>query len=301
MSESATHVLLVEDDAADAYMLRRVLTAKGGCRFTLEHVDRLSKGLDRLEAGGVDVLLLDLDLPDSFGLETFHAINRRLPQVPIVVMSGHDDEKVALEAVRDGAQDYLVKGEFDRALLWRSIRYAVERHHLQQTLRNLSLEDDLTGLYNRRGFTTLGEQQLRLAHRKNSFLSLAFVDVDGLKEINDEHGHLVGSEALIAAAQVLRETFRKSDILARFGGDEFVILLPETDGGDLRAAARRLRQNLAEFNRGTRLPFRLAMSLGYAAFDPEEPSTMDELIERADRSMYEKKGRRSVAEDQEPN
>lgn len=299
MSDSATGVLLVEDDPTDAYMLRRVLTARqAGQQFALEHVDRLSKGLDRLEDGGVDILLLDLDLPDSFGIETFHAVNRRMPEVPVVVLSGHDDERVALKAVRDGAQDYLVKGDFDRRLLVRAIRYAIERHHLQQTLRNLSLEDDLTGLYNRRGFKALAEQQIRMAYRQETCLLLMFADLDGLKAINDAHGHPVGSEAIVDTAKLLTENFRDSDIVARLGGDEFVVLLPETPEKDFPVPANRLRRRLAEFNRAGGRPYQLSLSLGAAAYDPRDPSPLDQLIERADQAMYRDKRKRRQAREQ---
>lgn len=291
-------VLLIEDDGDYAYILRRMLTRRGGSALPIEHVDRLAAGISRMDEGGIDAVLLDLDLPDSFGIETFHAVNRRMPEVPVVVLSGHDDERVALKAVRDGAQDYLVKGDFDRRLLVRAIRYAIERNHLQQTLRNLSLEDDLTGLYNRRGFKALAEQQIRMAYRQETCLLLIFADLDGLKAINDAHGHLVGSEAIVDTAKLLLENFRDSDIVARLGGDEFVVLLPETPEKDFPVPANRLRRRLAEFNRAAGRPYQLSLSLGAAAYDPRSPSPLDQLIERADQAMYRDKRKRRRAREQ---
>ncbi len=288
-------VLLIEDDGDYAYILRRMLTERGGSALPLERVDRLDAGISRMAQGGIDAVLLDLDLPDSFGIETFLSVHRQAPEIPVVVLTGLDDETVAVGAVRKGAQDYLVKGDFGGQRLVRAIRYAIERNQLQQGLRNLSLEDDLTGLYNRRGFVALAEQQLKLARRKEIRLLVAFADLDGLKAINDAHGHVVGSEAIVEAAGVLRETFRDSDILARFGGDEFVIMLPETEVETFVAPAKRLRHNFQAFNDQGDRPYRLSMSLGAAAYDPKQPISLHRLIEQADKAMYEDKRRRNKA------
>ncbi|MEM7356774.1 MAG: diguanylate cyclase [Acidobacteriota bacterium] len=293
--EAVTRILLVEDDRDDAAMLRHMLQRAGEQRLELEHVGRLSGALERLEQGGIDVVLLDLGLPDSFGLETFTALNLDFPQVPALVLSGLDNETLALKAVREGAQDYLVKGDFGHPLLLRAIRYAIERHRLQESLRSLSLEDDLTGLYNRRAFLHLAEQQLRMARRHNTPVLLLFADLDGLKAINDQHGHTAGSRAIVDTATVLRETFRDSDIVARFGGDEFVILLPETEVSTFAVPAGRLRANLEAFNRRGARPFHLALSLGAAAFDPRQPCALEELIEQADQAMYDDKRRKGSA------
>lgn len=290
-STAEPRILLIEDDSDYAYILRRMLTQRGGSALPLEHVDRLEDGISRMEEGGIDAVLLDLDLPDSFGIDTFLAVHNRAPEIPVVVLTGLDDETVAVGAVRKGAQDYLVKGDFEGQLLVRAIRYAIERNQLQQSLRNLSLEDDLTGLYNRRGFIALAEQQLRLARRKEIRLLVAFADLDGLKAINDAHGHVVGSQAIVDAANVLRDTFRDSDILARFGGDEFVILLPETEAETFVAPRKRLRDNLEAFNAEKSRPYQLSMSLGAAAYDPQSPISLQRLIEQADQAMYDDKRR----------
>ena len=130
-------VLLVEDNPGDAQLVRTYLKcAEPPVCFELEHVDRLTKGLDRLRDEDHDVLLLDLTLPDCQGIETFERANLSAPQMPIVVMTGIDDATLALQAVRDGAQDYLVKRQVDTHLLIRSIKYAIERKRFEERVRD---------------------------------------------------------------------------------------------------------------------------------------------------------------------
>jgi DNA-binding response OmpR family regulator len=130
MKQEPIKVLLIEDNPADARLIRELLVEATGVRFHLECADQLSKGLERLAAGGVDVLLLDLSLPDSQGLDTFIRVHTQAPEVPIMVLTGLYDEALAVKAMREGAQDYLVKGQADSNLLLRSMRYAIERHRL---------------------------------------------------------------------------------------------------------------------------------------------------------------------------
>jgi PAS domain S-box-containing protein len=131
-----TRVFLIEDNPGDARLIRDLLTEAGNSVFDLGHADCLSTGLKRLAEGDIDVLLLDLSLPDSQGLDSLSKVLAKAPKVPIVVMSGLEDESVAIKAVQEGAQDYLVKGSVDAKLLARSLRYAIERHRLQQALRH---------------------------------------------------------------------------------------------------------------------------------------------------------------------
>jgi len=294
-TRAPTCILLVEDDRADAYILRRMLEVDGGQRFAVEHVQQLGKGLDRLAEGGIDVVLLDLGLPDSFGLETFHRVNRQAPDVPVVVLSGLDDEAVGVQAVREGAQDYLVKGNIDGQLLVRAIRYAIERHQTQELLRNLSLADDLTGLYNRRGFLALAEQQVKVARRRRHNLLLVFIDLDGLKAINDTLGHDAGNQALVETADVLRHSFRDSDIIARLSGDEFVVLLIATSSERFSELETRLYEQIAQRNATSPRSYKLSMSVGCAEFDPAAPRSLDELIKDADSAMYVVKRRRKAS------
>jgi len=168
-------------------------------------------------------------------------------------------------------------------------RDITERRHALEELHSLSLTDDLTGLYNRRGFLTLAEQQLKQAHRSGEQAVLVFADLDGLKQINDRFGHQEGSNAIVKAAQILKETFRESDILARLGGDEFTVLATVSSAERADAIKDRLEQKLDQFNARHDLPYELSMSIGIALLDPHGQLSIDELIEKADAAMYEHK------------
>jgi diguanylate cyclase (GGDEF)-like protein/PAS domain S-box-containing protein len=164
-----------------------------------------------------------------------------------------------------------------------------QRKRMEDELRALLLVDELTGLYNRRGFLTLAKQQLKMADRAKMRMALLFADYNGLKQINDTFGHPEGDRALIEVAQVFRETFRESDIIARLGGDEFVVLALETVDDSAEVIATRLQQKLEARNAKGDLRYKLSLSLGMAHYNPESPCSVEELIAWADRSMYERK------------
>jgi diguanylate cyclase (GGDEF)-like protein/PAS domain S-box-containing protein len=170
-----------------------------------------------------------------------------------------------------------------------NIRDVTERKRLEETLQSMSLIDDLTGLYNRRGFFALSEQQLKMAERTKQNVLIFFIDLDNTKRINDAFGHLAGDNALIEVASVLRETFRKSDIIGRFGGDEFAALAVDVTYETENLLINRLRNTLTAVNQAASRKYSLSLSTGVARYDPGSPCSLDELIARADASMYEKK------------
>jgi diguanylate cyclase (GGDEF)-like protein len=214
--------------------------------------------------------------------------------MPIIVLTRDDDDALAVRALKAGAQDSLVKGQVNGNLLMRAIRYAIERHQLQVALHAMALVDDLTGLYNRRGFQTLARQQIKTADRIRKRVSFIFVDLDGLKAINDTFGHREGDIALIETADLLKETFRESDIIARVGGDEFVVLAMESTGQPDGQWAARLHEQLRARNARPERHFPLSLSMGVAYYDPEFPSPLDDLLHRADSLMYEEKRRKQA-------
>ncbi len=292
-------VLLVEPEPEGLSEFKETLETLGKKEIEMEWAGELSSALERLSLGGVDLLLLDLNLPDSEGIATFERAYAFAPGVPIVVLTELDDEEVALATVQGGAQDYLVKGEVSQDLVFRSLRYAVERHRLTSALRSLSLIDDLTGLYNRRGFADLGEQHLKLARRSGRAVLLVYLDVDRLKTINDTLGHHVGDRALIRVADLLRDTFRQSDIIARMGGDEFAVLALEASEENEVELLQRLRERTITINQRTREPYRLSISIGTARFDGEGRTRLDDLLTQADEAMYqEKRAKRKAPNDE---
>ena len=289
-------VLLIESDREYMDELReRLGEIRPGAGIDLEWAGELSQALARITQGGIDAILLDLDLPDSQGMVTFDRTYAFAPDVPIVVLTANDDEELGVSTVQGGAQDYLVKDEVSPPVLVRAVRHAIERHRLLSALRSLSLIDDLTGLYNRRGFAELGEQHLKLARRTARGATMVFLDLDRFKTINDSLGHHVGDRALIKVADILRATFRRSDIIARLGGDEFAVLALEASDESLELLLDRLRERFRDFNRSSREPYQLSVSIGMARQDGDMRMRLEDLLAEADNAMYgEKHGKRKV-------
>ena len=182
----------------------------------------------------------------------------------------------------------------NETLYMANLRDITELVRLREELRTMALIDDLTGLNNRRGFSTLGQQQLKLSNRTKRGMFLLFGDLDNLKWINDTFGHHEGDQALIETANIYRETFRQSDIIARVGGDEFAVLAVEAyrDSSDILAA--RLHESLRTHNAQRNRRYKLSISVGLDYYDPTCPCSIDELLDRADRSMYEQKQKKQM-------
>src|SRR5678816_36776 len=168
------------------------------------------------------------------------------------------------------------------------VRDITERKNLEETLRNSSLKDDLTGLFNRRGLLKQAAPYFDFARRQKEKLLLLFIDLDGMKKINDEFGHNEGDNALIQTAQILNRSFRSSDIIARLGGDEFAIVVTDLNAKKEDAIAR-LTDNLKAYNASEQCRHKLSFSIGVAALEPQRMTCFEELLEQADQAMYEQK------------
>jgi diguanylate cyclase (GGDEF)-like protein/PAS domain S-box-containing protein len=169
------------------------------------------------------------------------------------------------------------------------VRDITERKRQEEEVHQLSITDQLTGLYNRRGFIALAEQQMKTSNRAKRQMMLAFIDIDGMKWINDTLGHIEGDRALLDTANVLRQTFRESDIIARMGGDEFAVLAIDVTDMNPDILSDRLEQIVAAHNTNETRPFRLSMSWGAAIHDPEGLKSLDQLMSEADELMYLRK------------
>lgn len=168
------------------------------------------------------------------------------------------------------------------------VRDITERKKLEETLRNSSLKDDLTGLFNRRGLLKQAAPYFDFARRQKEKLLLLFIDLDGMKKINDEFGHNEGDNALINTAAILNRSFRSTDIIARLGGDEFTVLVTDLNA-DKDEAITRLNENLKAYNASETCSHKLAFSIGVATLEPERMTCFEELLEQADQAMYEQK------------
>ncbi|TFG56305.1 MAG: sensor domain-containing diguanylate cyclase, partial [Candidatus Aminicenantes bacterium] len=166
-----------------------------------------------------------------------------------------------------------------------------DRKHMEEEILALSLRDELTTLYNRRGFMTLAEQQLRTASRLKKKVALLYLDVDDLKKINDSGGHKTGDRALAEVAFILKKSFREADIVGRLGGDEFSVLAMETTKMNVDILSKRLQEKLDLFNSrsSAEAGFSLSISVGVFIREPEDPATVEEMLSRADHLMYEQK------------
>lgn len=289
MSAGPIRVLLTTESEREARRLLGAVANRAQSLLELAQVAGIGEAIRRLGEDHFDAVLLDLAMSDGQGLEALIRLHDQAPDVPIVVLTGIDDDALAVRALKAGAQDSLVKTQVDGNLLIRAIRYAIERHQLQVALRAMSLVDDLTALYNRRGFLTLARQQLKMADRMRKRLSFIFFDLDGLKAINDSLGHREGDVALLETADLLKETFRESDIIARIGGDEFVVLAMENVGVSPDTWTTRLQENLRARNARVDRRYALSVSMGVAYYDPDFPCAIDDLFVRADALMYEQK------------
>lgn len=290
MAMVLTKILLLEDNPGDARLLRESLAESPEFTFELTYSETVAACLESLQNSTPDVILSDLELPDSEGLETVRRVHGAAPDVPIVVLTALDDESLAVQSLQEGAQDYLVKGRIDGGSLWHGVRYAMERQRVQLQVLHLARIDDLTGLNNRRGFLSLGGHHLKLAYRTGKPFTVGFVDLDGLKRINDTFGHQEGNHAIVDASNILKDCFRQSDILARLGGDEFAALITDATNNSSETIAHRIQQKVAALNASPGRHYDLSLSIGMVTADAtQQPPDLEQLLSQADALMYEEK------------
>jgi two-component system, cell cycle response regulator len=283
------NILLVEDNPGDARLFKEALNEAYAANFALLHCSSLAQALERLPTAEPDVIVVDLGLPDAFGIDVVRRTRMGAPAVPVVVLTSRIDEALGLQALHEGAQDYLIKGELDPRLLTRALRYAIERHRMQAVLQNESLTDELTKLHNRRGFMALAGSHIKAAEHTHRPFALVFIDLDGMKHVNDTLGHVEGDRALVEAANLLSKCVRQSDIVARFGGDEFVLLLTTAEKDWENSIRHRLQQQIDVSNAQPGRRYRLSFSVGVVTADPGRWLTLEDMVAEADAMMYRQK------------
>jgi diguanylate cyclase (GGDEF)-like protein len=289
-------VLLVEDDTGGTRSLRELLEGLDDPPVALTHVTQVEEGLSLLREGGLDVVLLDLSPEEGEGLDALARVKVAAQAVPIIVLTREDDEILAVNALRFGAQDYLVRETCDLRLVARTVRHAVERHRILSDLSRsrqrehyMATHDGLTGLPNRSAFLDQLRRSMAYAARSQRRLAVLFLDLDRFKGINDSLGHPIGDDLLRIVAERLRGVVRESDMVARLGGDEFIVLLNEVrHEHDLARVARKVTSTLAQPCQLGQREYRVTASVGIAVF-PHDGADPDVLIRNADTAMYHAK------------
>lgn len=289
MSSESLTILLVEDNPGDIRLVRELLAADQSEAFTLVTADRQEAALKILDTHDITAILLDIELPDSTGLDTLLRIHANAPGIPIVVLSSIADEGLAVRSVQQGAQDFLVKGYVDAHQLTRSLRYAIERKRTEERLNHLAHHDNLTSLSNRKHFYDTLKNSIALARRHETKLALLLLDLNGFKAINDTLGHAVGDVLLQCVAQRLRECMRETDCVARIGGDEFTMILSDIyDEEDVVAATSKIIEAISHPFLVDGRVLDVGVSIGIGIY-PTDADTVESLVRNADVAMYQAK------------
>lgn len=277
-------VLLVEDNADDADFLRMSLR-KYSDSVVITHKSLISDAVAVLEDERFDVVLLDLNLPDGRGAECVEKIHKADELVPIVVLSGHDDEDFAVEILNQGVQDYLVKWEGDGRIILRAIRYAIERKRAENKVNYLARLDWLTCIPNEQYLRDELRHAVTRALRGRRTLALLLLDLDRFEAVNESLGRNAGEELLRAVVQRLNETIRDGDLLARLHGERFAVLVEDVDGPrEIDAIARKVGTSLQRpFEIGGR-EVSLTASVGISVY-PHDTTDADALLANAENAL----------------
>ncbi len=290
MIKNPIKALLIEDDPDDAFLIQKLIqSAKGKYPpITLRVTNTLDEGLKQLRENAEDVLLLDLFLPDAGGLELLHRIQSYMSVLPIIVITSLDLETSGIEAVGLGAQDYLVKGQFNGDALVRTIHYALERYRITKQLNDantrleqLAILDPLTELLNRRGLQrVLSNQIQRLLKDKVNVVAI-LVDLDDFKPVNEAYGHAVGDIVIREIAHRIKSNVRANDHVARIGGDEFLVILPGIREAEGVRLAEKIRSSISAnpILLASGKTIRITVSMGMSSIKTATPAIDSLLIE----------------------
>lgn len=292
-------VLYVEDEAQTCELMKELLQDEVG------EIVLASDGyvaLDVLNTQFIDVIVSDIEMPRMSGIELAKLVKSGYPHIPIILLSAYEDSKYLKAGYEVGVDRYMTKPIMDETILLKNIEEVCMHYDKQKNkenllnalveenehLKRLSHEDTLTGLYNRRAIEDRLKESLSRALRQKNVLSIAIADIDDFKKINDTHGHLIGDKALCAFSYMLKESLRDIDTVGRWGGEEFIIIMPDTGYQEAIHVLERIRSKLAIFTEDDGI--KLSASFGICTFDPQSLPYDDKdkecLLKKADIALY---------------
>lgn len=285
-------ILIVEDDLDDVYLIKEYLRADTYKKYQFQHVTTLESAIQEMGSSTIDIILLDLGLPDANDLEALTILSAVNSSIPIVVLTGVDDNELGEKAIHLGAEDYLPKKIANSLLLTRSIKYAIERHRLLLELKRKAELDPLTDLPNRSMIYDKLEFMIQQSERSGQEFSLVMLDFDKFKNVNDTLGHRFGDRLLQAFAQRLKTLMRKSDYVSRYGGDEFFMIVSNYQSREeLKSLMERKQEELCkpymiELD-GKITEQGILISFGIMTWD--KGLSASQMLEKADQAMYSSK------------
>jgi diguanylate cyclase (GGDEF)-like protein len=280
-------ILHVEDDMIDTRLVQKILQAIPVYSVDCDHADSINGALDFLKSQDYDIILLDMRLPDGFGLDLIRAVKDIAPDKPIVILSGVDDMDLTLKAVQYGAEEYLLKDELNSSILMRSIRYAMDHKQRELELAYLSEHDELTRIPNRHSLKSRLRRAAVRCRQDNSMAALMFIDLDYFKIVNDTFGHTTGDLLLQQVAKRLHRCVRHDDTVARMGGDEFAVLLEGIREREVvTKIARKTLKTLSEPFVLNSNEIYITASVGIYLYDGYEAPDLESVIRRSDEAMY---------------
>lgn len=306
-------ILLVEDDLDHQVTLKEVLEDIDNYAIKLSIASSGAEGLEKMRKGDFDLVITDYHMPQMSGLDLLRVTTEENIDVPIIMITGSGDEKVAVQAMKMGACDYVPKDTVTPDSLNVIITRALERHEAKKTrerlerqlwqktkelekvnrkLKRLSIIDDSTGVYNRRFMFDRFKEECVRVDRYRFVFSCCITDLDWFKAINDKFGHPFGDFVLKKVARIIKRNLRNVDILGRYGGDEFIILLPMTEAKDAYVLAEKVRKILEEqVFKKEKNSVKVTLSIGVASYPSEtlKVYNKNQLIEAADRALYKAK------------
>ena len=277
-------VLLVEDQESEAFFIQRILKHSTGQSFSVVHSKSLSEAIEELGSDNFDVCLLDLGLPDGSGINSLHKIQSIDARIAVVVLTGNESEALGLTTIETGAQDFVAKQALSCQLLSRSLSFAIARQRKMLGYAADANTDVLTGMPNRR---RLNESFSKMAETSERFC-IALVDIDHFKLVNDTHGHLVGDLVLKHIGQLIQACTNDEVLSSRFGGEEFALLLPDTDIEETYRIACNLIKEIAEsVLQIDDTQLRVTVSVGISPVQRGE--ALESTLKRTDVALYEAK------------
>lgn len=287
-------VLIVEDNEADSEILRRYLEDLETFDLNTMAVQTHHETLDTVDNNDFDVIFVDYKLPDRSGLNTTSELRNRGINVPVVMLTGQGSERLAAISMREGVDDYLTKKDLTPTNLEYSINHVLSEHQreeeLKERLNDLKKKseiDELTGLNNRRAFKARLREEMKRTSRYETNLSLMMLDLDNFKEINDRYGHVTGDKVLETAAWTLLENIREPDFLARYGGDEFCVIVTGSDVDQAVKMARRISERTSELSFDSiDDDIECSFSIGIAEYSREVGEDIEAYLHEVDKAMY---------------